>query len=68
MTMRLFDHVIFIHLKGCKVPLVVHGVASLMAWRSPWSRLAGVGSGHLMRLLSTHIMIASPFLQRQQWS
>ena len=51
------------YLKWCEAPLVVQGVTSFMAWRRPWTRLAGGGSGHLMRLLSTHIMIASPFLQ-----
>ena len=56
------------YLKCFKAPLVVQGVTSLMAWRRPWTRLAGVGSGHLVRLLSTHIMIASPFLQLEQWA
>ena len=47
---------------------MVQGVTSLMDWSRPWTRLAGVGSGHLVRLLSTHIMIASPFLQWENWS
>ena len=62
-TLWLCDIMIFAHLLWCPAWLVVQGVTSFMAWRSAWTRLAGVGSGHLARLLSTHIMIASPFLQ-----
>ena len=34
-----------------------------MAFSSPCTRLDGVGSGHFIRLDSTHCMIASPFLR-----
>ena len=42
---------------------LAHGVPSFIALRSPCTRFEGVGSSHFIKLVSTHCMIASPFLK-----
>ena len=45
------------------------GVPSFIAFSSPCTRFEGVGSGHFIKLVSTHCMIASPFLKMEMfWS
>ena len=39
------------------------GVPAFIAFNSPCTRFDGVGSGHFIKLVSTHCIIASPFLR-----